>query len=181
MDPMPRLAPCLPWILIASLALGLACDHKGKQGATPTPALPVPPVASVDPMHIPDFSGWKSLGPARPSQAGPHRGAFQRIYLNPVAAQALEQNAFNPWPDGSQLVKEALDSQGKRLRFFWMSRERGQWVWATGDVQGQVASRFPGESSGACAACHMARTAQFGGSFTPALAGKGTLADIPAP
>lgn len=181
MDPMLRPARFLPLALLASLAMGVGCDRKGKTEPAAAPAPEMKPVAPVDPSHIPDYSTWRSLGPVRPSHAGPHRGSFQRIFLNPVAARAMDEKVFDPWPDGSQLVKEALDAQRKRLMFFWMSREQGQWVWATGDPLGKVATRFPGESSGSCAACHMARTAQFGGAFSPVFAGKGTLPDFPSP
>ncbi len=168
-----RLHP-IPAILTmgAMVAMGVACDHKARQTqALPakTAGLPPPP---LDPNHIPDLSMWRSLGDFRPSFAGPHRGSFQRVYVNPVAASALDRGACNPWPEGSQLVKEALDRNHKRMAYFWMSKEQGQWVWATAKVDGKVAARYIGESSGACAACHAARASQFDGTFSPALAGK---------
>lgn len=168
--------------LLPLLAMGVACDRKGFVGeahlASSASQTLSPPPYPMDPTHIPDRSGWKPLGDIRPSFAGPHRGSFQRVTLNPIAAAALDRGAFNPWPEGAQVVKEALDKNGKRLGYFWMSKEQGQWIWATGDLSGRVEARFPGESSGACAACHGTRAARFDGCFSPVFAGKGTL-DIP--
>ena len=155
--------------------MGPGCGHKTKPARAQTTETVAPLPSTLDPTHIPDLSMWKPLGDIRPSFAGPHRGTFQRVYLNPIATRAMGHGTFNPWPEGSQLVKEALDKHRKRLGFFWMSKEQGEWVWATGDVNGKVAARFIGESSGACAACHAARAAQFGGTFSPTFAGKGTL------
>ncbi len=170
--------PPIP-LLIPLLIMGTACDRKAHvpeakiaPASQPTPSQPPPP---PDPTHIPDRTGWKPLGAVRASFAGPHRGSFQRVLLNPTASVALDHDAFKPWPDGAQIVKEALNRDGKRLGFFWMSKEQGQWVWATGDAKGQVPVRFQGETSGACAACHMGRAAQFDGAFSLVFAGKGTL------
>ncbi len=180
-----------PWsaraaaLLAPLLLLGLGCDRRRKLPAplaAPVPSMtpdPAPTVLAVlpgpDPAHIPDVSNWQIVGGVRRSFAGPHRGTFRRVTLNPIAATALERGNYRPWPDGTQMVKEALDAKGRRLGFFWMSKEQGQWVWATGDVKGRVAARFLGDSSGACAACHTARAARFDGSFAPALAGKESL------
>ena len=159
--------------------MGPGCGRKAKQPLAPTPETVVALPAPLDPTRIPDVSVWKSLGDIRPSFAGPHRGSFQRVYLNPMAARALDHGTFNPWPEGSQFVKEAFDKHRSRMGFFWMSKEQGQWVWATGDVNGKVAARFIGESSGACAACHSARAAQSDGTFSTGTAGKEALAIPP--
>ncbi|HJW08461.1 MAG TPA: hypothetical protein VJ483_02435, partial [Holophagaceae bacterium] len=90
---------------------------------------------------------------------------------------ALDRNRFNPWPDGSQIVKEAFDAQGARMGWFWMSKESGQWVWAQAGVDGKVDERMAGTEN-ACAACHLARAEKFDGTFAPVFAGKGTL-DVP--
>ncbi|MBS1785763.1 MAG: hypothetical protein JST24_10080 [Acidobacteria bacterium] len=149
-------------LLAAAPLLGiLACGHK---------APPSPP----DPSHIPDITAWQPIGGLRPSFAGPHRGAWQRTWLNPEAAAALDANQFQPWPDGSQLVKEALDKEGKRLGWFWMSHEQGAWVWGQAGVDGRVTWRQAG-SGNACAACHVKNAPQFEGAFAPVWAGKGRL------
>ena len=156
--------PVLPSILIAaaSLAALLGCGKKAQ-----APPLP-------DPSRIPDVAAWQPIGGLRPSFAGPHRGAMQRTYLNGIAAQALADDAFQPWPDGAQLVKEALQTDGARLGWFWMSTERGQWVWGQAGVDGRVTGRQAGLDN-ACAACHLKNAPQFDGAFAPVWAGKGRL------
>jgi len=148
---------------------------------TPTPKLSSPALLSPsslpvpNPNRIPDIEHWTILGPVRPSFAGPHRGSYQRLYINAIARQALDENRFRPWPEGSQLIKEALNAKGRRTAWFWMSKERDQWIWATANPPGKVLSRDSGAASGACAACHMHHAAKFDGSFAPAFAGKGPL------
>lgn len=143
------------------LTLGMACHRHA----------PAPP---PDPSRIPDLTVWQPLGGLRPSFAGPHRGALQRTFLNPIALQALNDNAFQPWPEGSQLVKEALDRDGARLGWFWMSKEQGQWVWGQAGVDGRVTWRQAGQDT-SCAACHIKNAPQFDGAFAPVWAGKGRL------
>lgn len=154
-------------ILLVPLLSLLACERRVP--APPTPPLPasapVPP--PVDPTRIPNVEGWTSLGPPRPSFAGPHRGNLQRIYLNAEARLAMAQGRVNPWPDGAQMVKEALDRKGQRRGWFWMSKEKGQWVWASAGPDGRLEGRQAGDASGACAACHMGRAAVHDGSFVP--------------
>lgn len=162
-------------LILGTLCLMLlACDRK-------VPAPPAPPAAAEaplpDPSRIPDVAGWFDMGPSRPSFAGPHRGSYQRVRLNAVAAKALAEEHLYPWPDGAQQVKEALDGNGKRIAWFWMSKEKGQWVWAQAGADGKVDERLPGTEN-ACAACHMSRAEKFDGAFSPVFAGKGTL-DIP--
>jgi len=158
---MPR-RPLLPALLAAaSLLAFLGC---GRKAAAPPP----------DPSRIPDITAWQPIGGFRPSFAGPHRGAWQRTWLNPEAAQALDANAFQPWPDGAQLVKEALTQDGKRLGWFWMSKEKGQWAWGQAGVDGRVTWRQAGLDN-SCAACHMKNAPQFDGAFAPVWAGKGRL------
>src|SRR5690348_6026196 len=119
---MPRRSFASIALAAAPLLAFLACGRKA-------PAAPLP-----DPARIPDLSAWHQVGALRPSFAGPHRGAFQRTWLNAEASRALDENAFQPWPDGTQLVKEALTRDGRRLGRFWMSKERGQWVWGQAGV-----------------------------------------------
>lgn len=158
---MPR-RPLPPALLAAaSLLAFLGC---GRKAAAPPP----------DPSRIPDITTWQPIGGLRPSFAGPHRGAWQRTWLNAEAAQALDANAFQPWPDGAQLVKEALTQDGKRLGWFWMSKEKGQWAWGQAGVDGRVTWRQAGLDN-SCAVCHMKNAPQFDGAFAPVWAGKGRL------
>ncbi|HTL97168.1 MAG TPA: hypothetical protein VL181_00045 [Holophagaceae bacterium] len=159
---MPRRR--LPFFALAAASL-LAFSACGRKAAAP--ALP-------DPARIPDIAGWQQVGGLRPSFAGPHRGAFQRTWLNGTASGALGANAFQPWPDGTQLVKEALTPDGKRLGWFWMSKELGRWVWGQAGVEGRVTWRQAGLDN-ACAACHLKNAPQFDGAFAPVWAGKGRL------
>ena len=156
-------------------ALATGCDHKAKQTLPQSAETPVPAPIQLDPTRIPELATWRPLGDFRPSFAGPHLGSFQKVYLNATAADALDRGTSNPWPEGSQFVKEALDKHRKRMAYFWMSKEQGKWVWASGSVDGKVAARFPGESSGACAACHAARATRFDGVFSPGLVEKPRL------
>lgn len=158
---MPRRLPLLRLLAAAPLLAFLGC---GRKAAVPPP----------DPSRIPDIRAWQALGGLRPSFAGPHRGALQRTYLNAEAAQALDANAFQPWPDGTQLVKEALNPEGQRLGWFWMSKERGRWVWGQAGPDGRVTWRQAGPDN-ACAACHVKYAPQFEGAFAPVWAGKGRL------
>lgn len=158
---MPR-RPILSALLAAASLLAIpGCRRKA-------------PLRPPDPSRIPDISAWEPIGGLRPSFAGPHRGAWQRTWLNAEAAQALDANAFQPWPDGTQLVKEAFTQDGKRLGWFWMSKEQGQWVWGQAGVDGRVAWRQAG-SGNSCAACHLKNAPEFDGAFAPVWAGKGRL------
>ena len=154
----------LPSFLLAAASLA-ALTGCGKKAEAPPPP---------DPSRIPEVAAWRPLGGTRPSFAGPHRGALQRTYLNGIASDALDANAFQPWPDGTQLVKEALNADGARLGWFWMSKERGQWVWGQAGVEGRVTWRQAGLDN-ACAACHLKNAPQFDGAFAPVWAGKGRL------
>ncbi|HJU84486.1 MAG TPA: cytochrome P460 family protein [Holophagaceae bacterium] len=147
----------------------LACDRK----LPPPPFLAKAPGPAPDPSRIPSVAAWKSLGPPRPSQAGPHRGSTQKVYLNAVASKAMAEGHVHPWPDGSQFVKEAFDAQGGRMAWFWMSKERGEWVWAQADADAKVDERVQGTEN-ACAACHLARAEKFDGACSLALADPGT-------
>ena len=138
----------------------------GRKAAAPPP----PP----DPSRIPDLTGWEEIGGLRPSFAGPHRGSLQRTRLNGIATQAMADNAFQPWPEGTQLVKEALARDGHRLGWFWMSKEGSRWVWGQADPDGRVTWRQAGLDN-ACAACHLKNAPQFDGAFAPVWAGKGRL------
>ena len=158
---MPRRPLLSALLAAASLLAFMGCGRKA----------PIPP---PDPSRIPDFTAWSQIGGLRPSFAGPHRGSWQRTWLNAEAAQALDANAFQPWPDGTQLVKEALAQDGKRLGWFWMSKEKGQWVWGKAGVEGRVTWRQAGLDN-SCAACHMKNAPQFDGAFAPVWAGKGRL------
>ena len=153
-----------PLSVLAAASL-LAFSGCGKKAVAP----PLP-----DPALIPDITAWQQLGALRPSFAGPHRGALQRTWLNDLASQALADNAFQPWPDGTQLVKEALSQDGKRLGWFWMSKENHQWVWGQAGVDGRVNWRQAGLDN-ACAACHLKNAPEFDGAFAPVWAGKGRL------
>jgi Cytochrome P460 len=151
----------------------LACD--ASSSSKKTESMASSSETKVDPSRIPDASSWKRVGEPRPSFAGPHRGSFQRVMLNDIAERALHENRFKPWPEGSQLVKEALDDKGRRVAWFWMSKEQGDWVWVQSEADGRVNERLRGETSGACAACHTSRAASFDGVFTPVFVGKGRL------
>lgn len=154
----------LPPVLIAAASLAALSGCGRKAQAPPLP----------DPSRVPEVAAWQPIGGLRPSFAGPHRGALQRTYLNGIATQALADNAFQPWPDGAQLVKEALNPDGSRLGWFWMSKERGQWAWSQAGVDGRVSWRQAGLGN-ACAACHLKNAPQFDGAFAPVWAGKGRL------
>ncbi len=158
---MPCRRPARYALAAASLLAWLGC---GRKAVAPPP----------DPTGIPNIRTWQPLGGLRPSFAGPHRGAWQRTYLNEAASQALEANTFQPWPDGTQLVKEALTQEGQRLGWFWMSKEHGQWVWAQAGAEGRVTWRQAGPDT-SCALCHMKNAPQFDGTFAPVWAGKGRL------
>ncbi|HET6331397.1 MAG TPA: hypothetical protein VFF76_11475 [Holophagaceae bacterium] len=158
---MPR-HPAVPALIAtASLLAFLGCGRKA--------ALPPP-----DPSRIPDITTWQQVGGLRPSFAGPHRGSWQRTWLNAEASQALGANAFQPSPDGTQLVKEALSQDGRRLGWFWMSKENRQWIWGQAGVDGRVIWRQAGLEN-SCAACHLKNAPQFDGAFAPVWAGKGRL------
>ena len=143
----------------------LALTGCGRKAAAPPPP---------DPSRIPDLASWQAIGGLRPSFAGPHRGALQRTWLNGIAGEALQADQFQPWPDGTQLVKEALNQDGSRLGWFWMSKEGGRWVWGQAGLDGRVSWRQAGLDN-ACAACHLKDAPQFDGTFAPVWAGKGRL------
>lgn len=158
---MPRRPSLFALLTAASLLVILDCERK----------LP-PPLP--DASRVPDITGWQPIGGLRPSFAGPHRGAWQRTWLNADAAQALDANEFQPWPNGTQLVKEALNQDGQRLGWFWMSKEKGQWQWGQAGVDGRITWRQAGLDN-SCAVCHMKNAPQFDGAFAPVWAGKGRL------
>lgn len=160
------LAPCL-------LLLACGCRPEAPQAQAPV-SVQAPAPAPPDPSRIPDIATWQVQGPPRVSFAGPHRGSRQRVFLNAAARQALDADRFHPWPEGAQLVKEALDEHDKRIGWFWMSKEQGQWVWAQAGPDGKVEERLKGLEN-SCAACHTTNAARFDGSFAPVFAGKGTL------
>ncbi|WP_456447907.1 cytochrome P460 family protein [Deinococcota bacterium DY0809b] len=106
---------------------------------------------------------WRHV-PGKPAgrfEGGPPHGAFQQVFVNDLAFEALSQKRF-PLPEGAVIVKENYDAEGRLYNLAVMRKvkgynpEGGDWFWGYFTPEGGVL--FEGKPA-LCVGCHAQKKA----------------------
>ncbi len=138
----PRLA--FLGLLVATGLLTASCgDDQDPDGASDLLAR----------MKSEDYRSW-ARGPGyteRRTSSAPH-GDEVEIFVNDVAAQALQGSGQDKWPVGSIIAKDGYDEGGGLSHIAAMEKREDGWYWAEWD--GETEESIYSGKPATCIDCH---------------------------
>lgn len=160
----PNGSLCLIVLLLTAMSTP-SCRPKSQISKTP--------VESISPKELKEPL-WVSALPPALSFAGPHKGTYQETFMNSIAFSALQENNFDPWPEGSEFIKRTSGPTGEVISYSGQFKTNG-WEWSTFDKDGKLVWRAGSLTPSSCNQCHQQMASKFDGVFTPVFFGKGSL------
>ena len=74
------------------------------------------------------------------------------VYLNPIMEAALGKTGLAEWPDGSLVVKDGFDADGKPVSVSALEKYGSEWYFAEFDASGKTL--VAGLEDATCRGCH---------------------------